>query len=213
MFQLQRGLRSVDSEFYFRMPRQFLASLLLLLVCFTTLNALANPPNERHTDLHLKFEDESKEPSWTSQNDDVMGGVSKGRAIVQDGILIFSGSLSLDNNGGFAQVRIQNLGLDLSKKSGIALRVKGDGRTYQLRLATNARFRGSRISYSVQFPTTAGEWSEVQVQFADLKPSHHGNPLDGPTADLSQIEEMSFLIGDKREGPFELQVDWMKAKS
>ena len=141
-----------------------------------------------------------------------MGGVSKGGAVVRNGLLEFTGSLSLENNGGFAQVRIRQLGYDLSGKKKVKLRVMGDGRTYQLRLATDARHRGSRIAYSVEFPTTADTWTEVEVLLANLKPSHHGEALDGPPADLAQVEEMSFLIGDKREGPFSLKVDWMKVE-
>lgn len=163
------------------------------------------------TEVHLKFDGDPAEPVWTAENDDVMGGVSKGEAAVREGMLHFTGSLSLENNGGFAQVRIRKPGYDLTGKKGMKLRVMGDGRTYQLRLATNARHRGSRIAYSVDFPTKAGEWVEVEVAFADLKPSHHGDALDGPPADLSQIEEMSLLIGDKREGPFSLKVDWMRS--
>jgi monofunctional biosynthetic peptidoglycan transglycosylase len=168
--------------------------------------------SERKAELHLKFDGDVTEPKWTAQNDDVMGGVSKGGAVVTDGLLVFAGSLSLENNGGFAQVRIQNLGCDLSGKTGVKLRVMGDGRVYQLRLATNARHRGSRIAYSVEFPTTRDKWTEVEVKFADLKPSHHGDALDGPPANLSQVEEMSFLIADKREGSFSLKVDWMKVE-
>ena len=117
-----------------------------------SLSGLAEAANEavtRPTELHLKFDGDAAEPKWTSQNDSVMGGVSKGGAVVRDGALAFTGSLSLENNGGFAQVRIQNLDRDLSGKKGVKLRVMGDGRTYQLRLATDARHRGSRISYSV----------------------------------------------------------------
>lgn len=174
--------------------------------------ATAADVSKRQSELHLKFDGDVTEPKWTAQNDDVMGGVSKGGAAVIDGLLVFAGSLSLENNGGFAQVRIQNLGYDLSGKKGVKLRVMGDGRTYQLRLATDARHRGSRIAYSVAFRTTADKWTEVEVKFADLKPSHHGDALDGPPANLSQVEEMSFLIADKREGPFSLKVDWMKVE-
>jgi|GEM_PF-2124273 len=41
-----------------------------------------------------------------------MGGVSIGGAEIRDGVLLFSGALSFENNGGFAQVGIQNLGCD-----------------------------------------------------------------------------------------------------
>lgn len=168
--------------------------------------------DERQSNVHLKFDGDPAEPAWTPQNDGVMGGVSKGTAVLADGVLTFAGSLSLENNGGFAQVRIQNLGYDLSGKTAMKLRVMGDGRTYQFRLATDARHRGSRISYSAEFATEDGKWKEVEVRFADMKPSHHGNALNGPPLELSQVEEMSLLIGDKREGPFTLKVDWMKAE-
>ncbi|MFY8215955.1 MAG: CIA30 family protein [Chthoniobacterales bacterium] len=170
---------------------------------------IAVADGERRTVMDLQFDGAVGEPAWVAQNDDVMGGVSTGGAVVADGVLVFTGSLSLENNGGFAQVEIRNLGTDLSGKEGMKLRVRGDGRTYQLRVATNARYRGSRIAYRAEFPTVAGDWTTVFVRFTDLEPSHHGDVLDGPPIDLSQVEEMGFLIGDRRAGPFALEVDWM----
>lgn len=191
---------------------RFAAALGVLPFCLSILVANASDVGKRQSEVHLKFDGDAAEPKWTAENDDVMGGVSKGGAVVRNGLLEFTGSLSLENNGGFAQVRIRQLGYDLSGKKTVKLRVMGDGRTYQLRLATDARHRGSRIAYSVEFPTTANTWTDVEVQLADLKPSHHGEALDGPPANLAQVEEMSFLIGDKREGPFALKVDWMKVE-
>ncbi len=187
-------------------------SIVLFAAWFAITGVVAAEKAGRQTAVHLKFDGDASEPEWRAQNDDVMGGVSKGGAEIKDGILHFSGFLSLENNGGFAQVRIVGLGYDLSGKTNMKLRVMGDGRTYELRLATNARHRGSRIAYSVPFTTKAGEWSEVAVAFAGLQPSHHGQALKGPPADLSQVEEMSLLIGDKRQGPFNLKVDWIRAE-
>ena len=167
---------------------------------------------KRPTKLDLKFDGDAGEPIWSPQNDDVMGGVSKGDAVIRDGVLRFSGSLSFENNGGFAQVRIRDIAYDLSGKKGVRMKIMGDGRTYQFRIATDARHRGSRIAYSAEFPTKAGEWAEVVVAFADLKPSHRGKKLDDPPADLSQVEELSLFIGDKREGPFALVVDWIRTE-
>ncbi len=180
-------------------------------VVFCMSTAFANMSERRQTEFHLKFDSDANEPIWAAENDNVMGGVSTGGAEIREGMLLFTGSLSFKNNGGFAQVGIQDLACDFSGKEGMKLRVMGDGRTYELRFATNARHRGSRIAYSVELPTKAGEWTEVKLRFTDFKPSHHGNPLDGPPTDLSQIEEMSILIGDNREDPFALKVDWIKA--
>jgi monofunctional biosynthetic peptidoglycan transglycosylase len=194
------------------MKNPFTASLSVSAFFLLSVAVGAAADGERPTKVDLKFDGDTGEPIWTAQNDNVMGGVSKGGAVIRDGLLHFTGSLSFENNGGFAQVRIRDLGYDLAGKRGMRMKVMGDGRTYQFRIATNARHRGSRIAYSVEFPTKAGEWSEVVVAFAELKPSHHGNQLDGPPADLSQVEEMSLLIGDKREGPFSLKVDWMRTE-
>jgi hypothetical protein len=42
---------------------------------------------------------------WRAINDGVMGGVSLGEIVAIDNGLRFQGTLSLENNGGFASVR------------------------------------------------------------------------------------------------------------
>jgi monofunctional biosynthetic peptidoglycan transglycosylase len=91
----------------------------------------------------------------------------------------------------------------------VVLRVRGDGRRYQLRLATDARFRGITVSYGGEFATQAGRWTEVRVPLSGLRASAHGFSLLGPPLEASQVREIGLLIGDKREGPFALTVDWI----
>lgn len=159
----------------------------------------------------MDFNDSKTESPWIAVNDGVMGGLSQGSAKIKDGLLHFNGSLSLENNGGFSSIRTPGTSHDLTTAKSMILRVKGDGRTYQLRISTDTRFRGSRISYSAEFATKADEWIEVTVPFATLKPTYRGNALDGPPLDLSKVEEIGLLIGDKRTGSFSLKVDWIKA--
>ena len=45
-----------------------------------------------------------------------------------------------------------------------------------------------------------------------FRPTHHGNDLPGPPLDLAKVEEIGLFVGDKRPGPFEMKVDWMKAE-
>lgn len=68
---------------------------------------------------------------WTSVNDGVMGGVSEGRVAVQEGLLVFEGRVSLENNGGFASARSATAALDAAALQ-FKLRVRGDGRRYRL---------------------------------------------------------------------------------
>ncbi len=155
------------------------------------------------------FDNSPDEPHWIAVNDGVMGGRSSGAPTVADGTLSFKGVLSLENNGGFSSVRSVGRDFDLSGISVVVLRVRGDGRRYQLRLATDARHRGIVVSYGAGFDTAAGEWVEVRLPLAQLDPTVRGTSLPGPPLDASQIREIGFLIADKREGAFALDVDWV----
>ena len=157
----------------------------------------------------MNFDNSPQEPRWVAVNDGVMGGRSSGGPRVADGQLEFSGQLSLANNGGFSSVRSVGRDFDLSDASQVVLRVRGDGRRYQLRLASDARYRGISVSYGAEFATKAGEWTEVRVPLASLTPTVRGDALQGPPIDPSQIREIGLLIGDKREGAFALSVDWI----
>ena len=155
------------------------------------------------------FEPGGDGPRWVAVNDGVMGGRSRGGPEIAAGKLRFAGVLSLENNGGFSSVRTVGRDFDLSGVEAVVLRVRGDGRSYQLRLATDARFRGITVSYGAAFATTAGEWTDVRVPLSALRPSAHGFALLGPPLAPAQVREFGLLIGDKREGAFELEVDWI----
>ena len=65
---------------------------------------------------------------WQTINDGVMGGRSDGRyKMNKDDNMEFFGTLSLDNNGGFASVRCRGTKLGLAKGDSIVARVRGDG--------------------------------------------------------------------------------------
>ncbi|MFK7852131.1 MAG: CIA30 family protein [Akkermansiaceae bacterium] len=159
----------------------------------------------------MDFKNESKTPRWFALNDGVMGGLSKGSPAVKDGTLFFKGSLSLENNGGFSSIRTSG-DYDFGGKEAMVMRVKGDGRTYQLRLATDATYRGSAISYGTEFPTKNGTWTTVEVPFSKLLPGWRGRKLDGPPLNLANIEEIGILIGDKKAGSFGVEIDWIGVK-
>lgn len=160
-------------------------------------------------DRLINFDNSPQEPGWVAINDGVMGGRSSGGAVVAGGQLQFSGSLSLENNGGFASVRSVGRAFDLSGATAVVLRVRGDGRRFQLRLATDARYRGVAVSFGAEFGTCAGEWTEVRVPLQSLKATVRGSALHGQQMDPSQVREIGVLIADKREGAFALAVDWI----
>jgi len=148
---------------------------------------------------------------WAIVSDGVMGGLSDSSLrLADDGTAIFAGFLSLENNGGFASTRALLDTMDLTGYTGLLIRVKGDGRRYELRLRMDPNFDG--IAYRAEFGTVEGEWTEISLPFTDFQPSFRGRvPRGAPALDLTSIRHIGFLVGDKVEGPFQLEIAWIRA--
>jgi monofunctional biosynthetic peptidoglycan transglycosylase len=149
---------------------------------------------------------------WSVVNDGVMGGVSRGGLRLSDHETgIFAGVLSLENNGGFASVRASVGHRDLSAYTGLEIRVRGDGRTYQLRLRTDDRFDG--VAYRAFFETRAGEWTTVRLPFAAFEPTFRGRtPRNASPLDPGAVHQVGFMLADKQPGAFSLEIDYVKAR-
>lgn len=156
----------------------------------------------------VSFADDS---GWRIINDGVMGGLSRSRIQSTDqGTGLFTGELSLENNGGFASIRTLVGSHDLSQAAGLEIRVKGDGRTYQLRLRTTDRWDG--IAYRASFRTPKGRWFTARFPFEDFVPSFRGRVVaDAGPLDAARIEQLGFLIADKVTEPFSLEIDFVRA--
>jgi monofunctional biosynthetic peptidoglycan transglycosylase len=148
-----------------------------------------------------------REPvEWVAVNDGVMGGVSQGSFERKDGTAVFADVLSLENNGGFASVRFANRRPDLREYSGLVVRVRGDGRRYQLRLRDDRRLDG--VAWATEFATRAGEWEERLIPFEDLQPTFRGRIVRGAgELDLGRIHQIVFMVADKKPGPFRLELE------
>lgn len=151
----------------------------------------------------------SSADDWIVVNDGVMGGRSSS-AITdgEDDSAVFEGYVSLENNGGFASVRRQLPPEALDGASRIVLRVRGDGRRYQLRLRPDRRFDG--IAYGAGFETMAGEWTTVDIPLRAFEPTFRGYrpPGVGPL-EPSKIGQIGFMAADKQEGRFRLEIQWV----
>jgi len=147
---------------------------------------------------------------WQVVNDGVMGGVSDGRfRITTEDTLEFFGTLSLENNGGFASVRTKPADLAINAGDDLVIRVKGDGREYVLNLYTKSR--RTAFSYRAPLPTVKNEWTEVAVPLEDFIPTSFGNRVQGMgPVEPNEITSIGFMLSDKKAGPFRMQVDWVK---
>ncbi len=179
----------------------------ILWTCFfLAMNADAVP----ETTL-FDFHSASKEPGWQVVNDDVMGGVSASRFQVStNGCAIFSGNVSLENNGGFASVRSGPVGGDLRGLGVLIIRVRGDGQRYKCSVRTGSGFDAP--FYQCSFLTKRDEWEEHRLAFKDFVPTYRGRVLTSvPPLDPAKIASVGFLIADKQSGPFRLEIGWIKA--
>lgn len=155
----------------------------------------------------LDFAGPDAAQKWQAVNDGVMGGVSDGRfEVTKEGTLEFSGTLSLENNGGFASVRTKPTQLDLRAGDTLVVRVKGDGRDYVLNLYTKSRRMA--FSYRAPLPTTKDEWTQAEIQLADFIPTAFGRRVQGMgPVEPDQINGLGFMLSDKKPGPFKLEVE------
>ncbi|MDZ7843288.1 MAG: CIA30 family protein [Anaerolineales bacterium] len=148
---------------------------------------------------------------WRIVNDGVMGGLSRSEIVFSDrGSILFQGTLSLENAGGFASVQAEAPPINWKKFAGLLLRIRGDGRRYQLRLRTDQP--NQDLSYRAYFDTHPGKWIEVSLPFEAFQPVSRGQVLDdAPPLTLEMIARIGFLLADQQAGEFKLETDWIKA--
>lgn len=142
------------------------------------------------------------ENSWNIINDSVMGGVSSSSVSYDNKVATFSGELSLDNNGGFASTRARLTAKVPAKATHVNIRVKGDGRQYQLRLRTSNDWDAA--AYSRTFKTESGKWLTYQFSAAEFIALFRGQQVKAPELKLTDVKQIGFLLADKQQGPFSL---------
>jgi NADH dehydrogenase [ubiquinone] 1 alpha subcomplex assembly factor 1 len=148
---------------------------------------------------------------WNVVTDNVMGGLSEGSiASNSEGYVVFSGSVSLENNGGFASIRYIGKLESLTGCSGFRLSVQGDGKNYQFRAHTESAEKGH--AYKHDFATASGEWLDIDLPLEKFILSKHGQlaPEAGKITPVD-IHQISFLIAGGQAGEFALKVRHIKA--
>lgn len=208
--RLQRGLAGIA----------FACSALLAASCGSaerSANAdeTTNAPQTPRSSVLVDLDDAGEVAAWTTVNDPVMGGMSTSKVVFGDGGLVFSGNLSLENNGGFASARSpQNPEIGRRATGATSLRVHavGDGKTYLLKVG----IAGQPWSYVQRFPTQAADPRVYELPIEGFEPV--GMRLDpapeAPQAlNPSLIDEVAVYILDKQRGPFELTIRSIDATS
>ena len=155
------------------------------------------------------FNADSDISDWQVVNDGVMGGTSRSKFYLNsEGNGCFDGTVSLENNGGFCSVRYELNTIVLDQNKIICLRIKGDGKNYQFRVKTK---KSDSHSYIYPF-RTSGDWQNIEIPVTEFYPSFRGQKLEIPNYDGSRLEEIAFLIGNKKGENFQLLLDTIEVK-
>ena len=157
------------------------------------------------------FAKTSDREQWRPINDTVMGGISKSRLqLTKDENALFTGNVSLENSGGFASLQSKPSNYDFSGYEGIRIRVKGDGKRYKFSMKNNTFLDSPR--YQAAFNTESGVWTTIRIPFYTMVPTFRGTVLTNESiVDITKVKSFGLLISDKQEGPFRLEINWIKA--
>ncbi len=192
--------------------KSILLSLILVFIgvgCTCCNSAPLQSSEQAKNTTLFQFSQKADISGWTVEDDVVMGGHSNGRLFVNEaGNAIFTGHISLENNGGFSSIQYSFAPLPISAYRTLVLGVKGDGKRYQLRVestpnATNA--------YAFDFETS-GDWQTIEIPLANMVAIHHGDRLDLPNYPGKTMAHIQLLIANDKAESFQLEIDriWLK---
>ena len=173
--------------------------LLTMILLFSSLQS----------NLLFEFNKKANIQEWIVVNDVVMGGESASSfQLNSDGNGVFEGAISLENNGGFSSVKYRFPKKQIKQFTKVVLRVQGDGKQYQFRIKSDS---GEYYSY-ISFFLTNGLWQEIEILLKDFYPSFRGRTLNQPNFSSDTIEEITFLIGNKKKENFKILIDQIELR-
>jgi len=149
---------------------------------------------------------------WMIVNDDVMGGLSESTITFNNNSILFKGNISLRNNGGFASIRGPKDIFNLSNFTKVKIKFKSKGRDFAFRLATSELY--FKPNYKHNFSSTSQEWEIAELKLADFKEYTLGK-ISGTNLSkqkMRNIIRFGVMLNDKKEGPFEIEIDYIEFK-
>lgn len=159
----------------------------------------------------VRLADFTTADSWLVVNDGVMGGRSQGSATLVDGVLVFAGNIETDG-GGFSSVRGLVTADVPPEASVFRIRLRTDGRSYELQVDDAAPDRDPRITHYIALTgTEAGEWSDITVSARDAEARTFGVPRDASPLDMTSLVSIGIILADGIDGTFTIDVDHIDA--
>ncbi|XP_071721865.1 probable complex I intermediate-associated protein 30 [Rutidosis leptorrhynchoides] len=194
------------------------------------------PPAERFI---FNFNSKEELPRWHLYSDSEYGGLSSASLEISDGGNglrgIFSGNLSLDvtegskwniSRSGFCGMRSKQFDgfIDLEGYDIIALKVKGDGRSYISTIYTenwvNSPGQSEDNSWQTFVYVPKDNWYIAKIPVSRYMPTWRGNVIDANLEmNPARVVGMSLSVNAEGgvpgstsgPGDFKLELDWIKA--
>ena len=148
--------------------------------------------------------------TWRITNDGVMGGLSKGYIEFTENSLLFSGTVSLENNGGFTSFRSPYDNFDLSNYEEVEVRIKGKGQQLALNLYINEVWY--QPYFKKELTVEGEEWQVLRIPLADFQAYQVGRPMGTYLGAKykGKILGMGLITNAKKSGPFSFEVDYIR---
>lgn len=161
--------------------------------------------------LLIDFATPDARRAWGAIDDVVMGGRSASRLEACPDGAAFTGTVSLENGGGFASVRSRPGRWATVGARILVLRARSDGKRYKLTVRIDDGFDG--VQYQQAFTTAWGEWQDVRLPVAAFQASFRGRRIaEAPPLDAARIRGFGLMISERQAGPFRLEVATLHAE-
>lgn len=153
---------------------------------------------------------EGENEGWVTVDDRVMGGVSSSQITQSDTFMRWEGTMSLENNGGFASVRSPWEIGQLGNAKTVSMRVRGSNGTFSLRLATSGRYY--EPIHQVGFEVEETEWRTLTWSLEDFQTMVMGRPTGSAfdVQDVLNVGRVGIMKNDGNPGKFWLEIDFIR---
>ncbi|MBX3043778.1 MAG: CIA30 family protein [Candidatus Kapabacteria bacterium] len=177
--------------------------IVLLIIMLMLINISSN-------EYLIDFGTEKSGSDWYIINDGVMGGLSLGNFKLAENSMVFSGNISLDNNGGFSALRSPFGKYDLSKFDYLEIKSRSKGQIIAFTLETDNRFFMPYYKFIVSSGTD--EFVITKIKLSDFKAYRLARETGDYLSEneLQKIIRMGFITSDKKASDFEFEVEYIK---
>jgi NADH dehydrogenase [ubiquinone] 1 alpha subcomplex assembly factor 1 len=170
---------------------------------------MLSSPNDK---LQFDFgKEKGNVKTWFTITDNVMGGVSTSKLDMKETSILFTGSISFDNNGGFASFRSGFSKFDLTAYDAVRIRFKSENQKFALTLDNSRNWWEPNYKYEFQSEQSS-DWKTVSFNLADFHEEiigrKSGNKINKGI--LKNICQIGIITNDKKEGPFSLEIDYIE---